>query len=80
MGPGLPFVTGGGGQLVDAVGSEEVGLGRVPARAGSWSMATSQVMSAVPRSSRGWPARPWPRYVRTQSVHGRDAIDAVVSA
>ena len=41
------------------------------AAAGSWSTATSQVMSCVPRSSSGGPPRAWPRYVRTHSVHGR---------
>ena len=67
-------------ELVDAVRAQP----RRPARSrcvggGSWSTATSHVMSCVPRSSSGAPPRSWPRYVRSHSVHGRVAIDAVVS-
>ena len=69
-----------GHELVDAVGAQPVGLATVGVGAGSWSTATSQVMSCVPRPSSGRPPRSWPRYVRTHSVQGRSASSAVVDA
>ena len=48
-------------ELVDAVRAQPVGLAAIRSSGGSWSTATSQVMSCSPRRSSGWPPRSWPR-------------------
>ena len=48
-------------QLVDAPPAQELRLVRAASGAGSWSRATSTVMSWVPGSTRGWLPRSWSR-------------------